>query len=76
MFTFTIFIKVHVLSDSGHNMKLRISMLREWYKNGGVMILGYDMYRNLSQFNRIKNKKFKKVVTETLLDPGIFVFIG
>ena len=34
------------------------------------MILGYDMYRNLTQFKRIKSKKHKKTITETLLDPG------
>ncbi|XP_065058762.1 transcriptional regulator ATRX homolog [Rhopilema esculentum] len=61
---------VHVLSDSGHNMKLRLNMLRKWYSHGGVMILGYDMYRNLTQFRRIRNKKHKKIITETLLDPG------
>ena len=34
------------------------------------MILGYEMYRNMTQFKRIKNKKHKKIITETLVDPG------
>ena len=45
-------------------------MLKEWHSNGGVMILGYEMYRNMTQYKRIKNKKHKKTITETLLDPG------
>ena len=62
---------MHVLTDSGSNLKLRMSMLKDWYDNGGVMILGYDMYRNLTQFKRIRSKRHKKIIAETLLDPGI-----
>ena len=62
--------QVYVLTDSGSNLKLRMSMLKDWYGNGGVMILGYEMYRNMTQFKRIKSKKHKKIITETLLDPG------
>ena len=50
-------------------------MLREWHSGGaGVMILGYDMYRNLCQGSHCKNKKQKATFVETLSDPGIFLF--
>jgi len=48
----------------------RSQLLSDWQSNGGVMIMGYEMFRNLSQSLRIKNKKQKKVFTETLLNPG------
>ena len=70
LFLTSIFFQVYVLTDSGSNLKLRMSMLKDWHVNGGVMILGYEMYRNLTQFKRIKNKRHKKIITETLLDPG------
>lgn len=49
----------------------RAQMLKEWHEGGaGVMILGYDMYRNLVNGSHCKNKKQKKIFYETLADPG------
>lgn len=49
----------------------RSSKLREWLENGGVCVLGYDMFRNLSAEN---NKKFRKAqltaFQRALVDPG------
>ena len=49
----------------------RVELLKNWQKGGGVMIMGYEMFRNLSQLKRIKNKRQKQVLTESLLDPGL-----
>jgi len=48
----------------------RSELLNDWRDGGGIMIMGYEMFRNLSQSARVKNKKQKKIFTETLLDPG------
>ena len=48
----------------------RADSLEDWHKNGGVMILGYEMYRNLVAQKNIKNKRWKKIFTEALCDPG------
>ena len=51
-------------------------MLREWHSGGaGVMILGYDMYRNLCTGSHCKNKKQKAAFFETLADPGNYVLL-
>ena len=48
----------------------RIAALQKWHRIGGVMIIGYEMYRNLSQGCNIKNEEFKKILKSTLVDPG------
>ena len=49
----------------------RAQMLREWHEGkAGVMILGYDMYRNLVMGSHCKNKKQKATFYEALADPG------
>ena len=34
------------------------------------MIMGYSMYRNLSQCYRVRSKTQKKIFQEALVDPG------
>ena len=54
----------------------RADVLNSWYKEGGVLICGYDMFRNLTN---PKNAKYKKKQKETfarcLLDPGADLII-
>ncbi|KAG7517217.1 transcriptional regulator ATRX [Solea senegalensis] len=44
--------------------------LQRWQESGGVMIMGYEMYRNLTQGRNIKSKKLKEIFQKTLVDPG------
>lgn len=53
----------------------RSELLNDWKQGGGAMIMGYEMFRNLSQLSRVKNKRQKKIFTESLLDPGRFVLV-
>ncbi|WAQ98083.1 ATRX-like protein [Mya arenaria] len=63
-------IDVYEMSKVKQNFE-RAQMLKEWHESeAGVMILGYDMYRNLVQGSHCKNKKQKKIFYETLADPG------
>ncbi|XP_067663405.1 transcriptional regulator ATRX-like isoform X2 [Haliotis asinina] len=48
----------------------RADYLKDWHEGGGIMIIGYEMYRNLTQSARIKNKKLKAIFQKTLVDPG------
>merc|ERR1719295_1732885 len=49
----------------------RADRIDYWYNEGGVILMGYDMFRNLTNAD---NKKFKKkqreVFNRCLLDPG------
>ncbi|KAJ8405745.1 hypothetical protein AAFF_G00311820 [Aldrovandia affinis] len=46
--------------------QLRIYILEQWHRVGGVMIIGYEMYRNLTQGRNINGTSFRK----TLVEPG------
>ncbi|XP_013890149.1 transcriptional regulator ATRX [Austrofundulus limnaeus] len=48
----------------------RAYALSSWQESGGVMIMGYEMYRNLTQGRNIKSKKLKETFQKTLVDPG------
>ncbi|KAM9741632.1 transcriptional regulator ATRX isoform 2-T2 [Menidia menidia] len=48
----------------------RAYALQRWEESGGVMIIGYEMYRNLTQGRNIKSKKLKEIFQKTLVDPG------
>ena len=49
-------------------------MLTHWMRYGGVLIMGYSLYRNLSQCYRIRSKHQKKLFQEALVDPGTVNF--
>ncbi|XP_019621595.1 PREDICTED: transcriptional regulator ATRX-like [Branchiostoma belcheri] len=44
--------------------------LEAWQREGGVMLMGYDMFRNLSTGKRIKSKKMRESFHTTLVEPG------
>ncbi|XP_029021930.1 transcriptional regulator ATRX [Betta splendens] len=48
----------------------RAYALQRWQEVGGIMIIGYEMYRNLTQGRNIKSKKLKETFQKTLVDPG------
>lgn len=47
----------------------RLRVLQRWQRDGGVMIMGYDMYRILSIGQKI-NDECKKEIKRILVDPG------
>ncbi|CAH0727160.1 unnamed protein product, partial [Brenthis ino] len=63
-------VDVYELSRHKQNSE-RAWQLQQWFSGGGVCVLGYEMFRNLSADN---NKKFKKKMLksfqESLVDPG------
>ncbi|XP_058066103.1 uncharacterized protein LOC131215727 [Anopheles bellator] len=51
--------RIHILNDSHKTLKSRAKVVLEWAKNGGVLLIGYEMYRLLSQKKMTKKKKKK-----------------
>ncbi|KAM9269891.1 transcriptional regulator ATRX isoform 7-T7 [Cariama cristata] len=49
----------------------RSYMLQRWQDEGGVMIIGYEMYRNLAQGRNVKSRKLKEIFNKALVDPGV-----
>lgn len=50
-------------------------MLEEWFEEGGALIIGYEMYRNLVNHRFVKSKKMKEAITKCLVDPGSYILI-
>ncbi|XP_072127003.1 transcriptional regulator ATRX isoform X2 [Mobula birostris] len=48
----------------------RAYLLERWVEDGGIMILGYEMYRNLAQGRNVKSRKMKEMFQKTLVNPG------
>ncbi|XP_017875510.1 transcriptional regulator ATRX homolog isoform X2 [Ceratina calcarata] len=48
----------------------RVYQLQHWHESGGVMIIGYEMFRNLSANNNRMRKKMREDTLRYLIDPG------
>ena len=69
-------LQVFVLSYFVDN-KDRVNALKEWHSSGGILITGYDMYRNLVNHSFIRSKKMKEEIKRCLQDPGnISIFLS
>ncbi|XP_023244975.1 uncharacterized protein LOC106640208 [Copidosoma floridanum] len=51
--------QLHILNDSHKTMAARARVIREWQKIGGVLLIGYELYRQLSlkKPNKAKRKR-------------------
>ncbi|XP_040907102.1 transcriptional regulator ATRX-like isoform X2 [Toxotes jaculatrix] len=65
----TIMLQVTELATIKH-LRERIRSLQRWHTDGGVLIIGYEMYRILSAAKKIKNDEWKKELKNILVDPG------
>ncbi|CAF5150216.1 unnamed protein product, partial [Rotaria magnacalcarata] len=55
---------------------LRVTHLNYWYEHGGVMIMGYEMYRRLANGFGLKSKKIKAQAYKCLVDPGPDIIVA
>lgn len=51
--------RLHILNDSHKTMAARARVITEWQKTGGVLLIGYELYRQLSlkKPNKAKRKR-------------------
>ena len=59
--------RLHILNDSHKTMAARSRVILDWQKNGGVLLIGYELYRQLSlkksnKAKRKRNQPFKDTV--------------
>lgn len=48
----------------------RLAVLQTWYREGGVMVMGYELYRILSLAPKTNNEALRKELKRVLVDPG------
>uniref|UniRef100_A0A7N8XEZ4 Helicase ARIP4-like n=1 Tax=Mastacembelus armatus TaxID=205130 RepID=A0A7N8XEZ4_9TELE len=63
--------KVHILNDEHKNTTTRAKVVDDWARDGGVLLMGYEMYRLLSlrkSFVAGKRKKTKKTTGSAVID--------
>ncbi|XP_053281197.1 helicase ARIP4 isoform X1 [Pleuronectes platessa] len=63
--------KVHILNDEHKNTAARAKVVEDWAKDGGVLLMGYEMYRLLSMKKSIaagRKKKTKKTTGPVVVD--------
>ena len=61
---------IYEMSSIKDNHK-RAEYLQEWQDDGGVMILGYDMFRNLASGSHVRQKKLRETFEKCLIKPGM-----
>ncbi|XP_015111784.1 transcriptional regulator ATRX [Diachasma alloeum] len=62
-------VEVYELTKFKQNAERRFQLER-WQRKGGVIILGYEMYRNLSNPTKKMNKKLRESFFKCLVEPG------
>ncbi|KAM3617680.1 uncharacterized protein V6R79_009577 [Siganus canaliculatus] len=63
--------KVHILNDEHKNTTTRAKVVEDWTRDGGVLLMGYEMYRLLSlkkSFVAGRKKKSKKPPGPVVID--------
>ncbi|XP_056130107.1 helicase ARIP4 [Lampris incognitus] len=63
--------KVHILNDEHKTTVARAKVVEEWSRDGGVLLMGYEMYRLLSlkkSFVMSKKRKSKKPAGPIIID--------
>ncbi|KAK5602837.1 hypothetical protein CRENBAI_025110 [Crenichthys baileyi] len=63
--------KVHILNDEHKTTLARAKVVEEWSRDGGVLLMGYEMYRLLSMkksFVMGKKRKTKKPAGPVIID--------
>ncbi|XP_042347123.1 helicase ARIP4-like isoform X2 [Plectropomus leopardus] len=63
--------KVHILNDEHKNTTTRAKVVEDWSREGGVLLMGYEMYRLLSlkkSFVAGRKKKSKKTTGPVVID--------
>ena len=65
---------IHVL-ETKEQPKHRIKTMEYWNSEGGVLLIGYDMFRNLTVGKKIKGQRKKDRINDMLVDPGAQIVV-
>lgn len=71
----SMFLPVRVLMDAGCQNKARLAYIEEWMEEGGVMLIGYEQFRNLALGKNVRGKgsvKLKQRLAECLVSVLLF----
>uniref|UniRef100_A0A3Q0KQB0 ATP-dependent helicase ATRX n=1 Tax=Schistosoma mansoni TaxID=6183 RepID=A0A3Q0KQB0_SCHMA len=57
---------------SKNSNRLKLDIVKHWHKSGGVLLIGYDMFRNfiMTLMKRTRSKDVRNTISSALLDPG------
>jgi transcriptional regulator ATRX len=63
---------VYLLADAGSSCADQVELLTEWAETGGIVLIGYEQYRNLvgAKGKSSKVKGAKETLRRRLVDPG------
>ena len=53
----------------------RLNRLRRWFQSGGILFMGYEMFRNLALSKRTKKAKNRESFRKFLLNPGADIVV-
>ncbi|XP_033366026.1 transcriptional regulator ATRX homolog isoform X1 [Bombus vosnesenskii] len=62
-------IEIYEMTKLRKNIERKFQ-LESWQRTGGVLIIGYEMFRNLSGTNNKMRKNIKEAVLQYLINPG------
>ncbi|XP_011502086.1 PREDICTED: transcriptional regulator ATRX homolog [Ceratosolen solmsi marchali] len=62
-------IEIYELTKMKKNIE-RKYQLQSWQKTGGVLIIGYEMFRNLTSTGKKMRKAMQESIMKSLVDPG------
>lgn len=63
------YIEIYEISKYKLNRE-RVNKINEWHTDGGILIMGYDMFRNLSSETGKLKKRERESLQTSLIDPG------
>ncbi|CAH8551854.1 unnamed protein product [Heterobilharzia americana] len=57
---------------SKNSNRLKLDIIKHWHKKGGILLIGYDMFRNfvMTLMKRTKSKGVRNTISSSLLNPG------
>ncbi|XP_024539294.1 protein CHROMATIN REMODELING 20 isoform X1 [Selaginella moellendorffii] len=61
--------------DTSRDNATRASLLKSWKEKGGVMLIGYAAFRNLSTGSHVKDKETRDTLCKCLQDPGADIVV-
>ena len=69
------FQSVHIIGESVKTTVGRLKILEEWKENGGILVIGFEMFCNLSMAKRVKDPEVKARFLKCLTEVPDLLFV-